>query len=209
MYLLQSAESTLLPTDEQVGKQFGLNKDLEQHNLVLEIPRDVQWFIPQFEGWLCDYEYVRDNNTEEFVMRILPRKAGLGRIMVYPIFYYADSFISSRIKCRWGFSDILRGEISRTSTWVLVALSPHGDMDRFFLTTANYGDSKAMLEITTSLKMYQLIPLATYDSSGFDLTLGKNRFPGITAVNATVSAYGESSRFFGSFSEQKWFVIPP
>jgi hypothetical protein len=89
-----------------------------------------------------------------------------------------------------------------TSTWVLIAVSPEGKMDRFFLTTASYGDSKALLGITRSLQMYDTIPLVT--SPPDDFYLGKDRFPGITAVNSTVYAFGETGTFFGLYAEKRW-----
>jgi hypothetical protein len=54
---------------------------------VLRIPQDVDWFIPNKEGWLCDYKYIerKDDASGSLItkLQILPRNTGLGKIMVY------------------------------------------------------------------------------------------------------------------------------
>lgn len=160
----------------------------------LRVPQDVEWFLHEDEGWLCDYKYVERNtgNGSLVVLKILPRNTGLGKILVYSV-----NAVSRTSGYRLPFiRDARYGHVNNFFTrsfhllakdekWVVIAMNQWGELDKMFASIAKFGDSIAFDALISAFHVGQEIRVRSISAA----STGKDQFPGIKGVDKTIYAF--------------------
>lgn len=188
------AEDVVLKTESSAGAET-CDTSSERCSFV-RIPDDVDWFIPEQDGYLCDYKYIKKSDGK-YAIILSEKGTASGKIMVatqeiinspnYDGPYYHTLQASHTIpKCSEGISIYYLNEnILVNKKYMVFAINTRGFIDRIFVNKVEFGTVKdVVLDSPPVLPLHREILLS---SSGLGY-FAHERFPGLQGINKKLYA---------------------